>query len=108
MIDSATIASQTPSQAPQPNNVLKCPVLSGPTDPPEQTSVSIDSHETCEQTPSCPDQTSATPEPPAMPQQDQMPQSDLQELAVHASHQEATAEPSCETAAVNEEVGSEV
>ena len=43
-----------------------------------------------------------------MPQQDQMPQSDLQELAVHASHQEATAEPSCETAAVNEEVGSEV
>ena len=79
MIDSATIVSetQTPSQAPQPNNVLKCPVLSGPTDPTEQKDVSTASNTTCERTPSSPDQTSAAPAPPAVPQQDQTSDSDV-------------------------------
>ena len=99
MIDSATITSQTPSQAPQSDNVRKCPVLSGPTDLPQEPNLSPDHQTTCDQTASFPDQTSTTPQPPAVPPLDQMPQSnlhpltprDLQEQAAHASPQTATA-----------------
>ena len=85
MIDSATIASETPAQASQTPNVRKCPVLSGPTDPAETMDVSTDTHKTCEQIPSCPDQTSTAPQPPAAPQQDQTPQHDLHQQDVPAS-----------------------
>ena len=92
MIDSATIVSetQTPSQAPQPNNVLKCPVLSGLADPAEKTKLSTDQQTTCEQISSSPDQTSVAPEPPAVPQ-DQTPESGLPEQDAHASPQATTA-----------------
>ena len=66
MVDSATLASETPTQASQPNNVRKCPVLSGPTDTAAQTDLSPDEHKTCDQTPSHPDRTS-TGHHPAQP-----------------------------------------
>ena len=69
MIDSVTLAPETPTQASQSDNVRKCPVLSGPTDPTDQTDLSSYNHKTCEQSPSSPDQTSprhhpAQPIPP--------------------------------------------
>ena len=91
--DSATLTTQTPSQAPQSDNVLKCPVLSGPTDPAEQTNLSPDCHTTCEQIPSSPDRTLTTPQPPAVPQQDQLPTSDLHTLTARQSHPSALRKP---------------
>ena len=65
MIDSATLVSETktPAQAPQPNNVLKCPVLSGPPDLSAELDASIDKQTTCAQNPSHPDRTSARTSP---------------------------------------------
>ena len=68
MIDSPTIASETPAQASQRDNVRKCPVLSGPTDSAEQTDLSPDNQTTCDPNPSNPDQTS-TGHHPAQPSQ---------------------------------------
>ena len=65
-VDSTTLASQTPAQASQSHNVRKCPVLSGPTDPPEETNASPDSQTTCAKNPSRPDRTS-TGHHPAQP-----------------------------------------
>ena len=63
------------------SRLVQCPVLSGPTDLPEETDVSTGSNKTCEQTPSCPDQTSAAPQFPAASQQDQTSESDFHPLA---------------------------
>ena len=63
MLDSPTRAPKTPSQAPQADNVRRCPVLSGPTDLPEHTDPSPDNQTTCAQNPFSPDQTS-TGHPP--------------------------------------------
>ena len=57
MTNSAAISSQTPTQASQPHNVRKCPVLSGPTDLPGEIDASPDSQTTCAQTPPSPDRT---------------------------------------------------
>ena len=57
-VDAVTLASQTPAQASQADNVRKCPVLSGPTDPNEQTDLSPYKKTTCAPNPSSPDQTS--------------------------------------------------
>ena len=58
-VDAVTLAPETPSQAPQSDNVRKCPVLSGPTAPDEQTDLSPDNQTTCDPNPSYPDQTFA-------------------------------------------------
>ena len=57
MINSPTIASQTPAQTSQSHNVRKCPVLSGPTDLSGEIDASTDTQTTCAQNPSYPDQT---------------------------------------------------
>ena len=72
--DSAAIASQTPAQAPQTHNVRKCPVLSGPTDVPEENGASPDIQTTCAQNPYHPDRT-LTLHQPAQPSQPQTPAS---------------------------------
>ena len=75
MIDSATIVSetQTPSQAPQSDNVLKCPVLSGPTDLPKEIDASPDIQTTCEQNPSRPNRTLTGHQPAQPPQLEPQP-----------------------------------
>ena len=63
MIDSAAISSQTPTQASQPPNVRKCPVLSGPTVLIGFTTASIDSLMTYRHKPPCTDRTSVRSSP---------------------------------------------
>ena len=54
---SATLASATPAQAFQTQNVWKCPVLSGLTDLSGEKDASTDIQTTCDPKPSCPDRT---------------------------------------------------
>ena len=60
------VTRQTPTQASQPNNVRKCPVLSGPTELSVKIDASLDTLTTCAQNPSRPDRTS-TRHHPAQP-----------------------------------------
>ena len=68
MIDSATIAYQTPSPASHTHNVRKCPVLSGATDLSGEADASIDRQKTYGQNFSCTDRT-LTGQHPAQPPQ---------------------------------------
>ena len=56
-VDSLTLASKTPAQAPQTHNVRKCPVLSGPTDLFDVIDASTDKQTTCAGKTSHPDRT---------------------------------------------------
>ena len=68
MIDSTTLVSETPTQASQPNNVRKCPVLSGLTDLSKEIDASTYEQTTCAKNPCRPDRTSTlhTLEPPVL------------------------------------------
>ena len=72
MIDSATLVSETPTQAPQSNNVRKCPVLSGPTDLFDVIDASTDIQTTCAKNLTYRDRT-LTGHQPAQPVQPQTP-----------------------------------
>ena len=67
MTNSTTTAPQTPSQASQSHNVRKCPVLSGPTNRPEEIDTSPVMKTTCAQNPSHPDRTFTGHHPSSVP-----------------------------------------
>ena len=94
MIDSATIVSETPAYPSQSHNVRKCPVLSGPTDLPEETHASPDTLTTCAQNASHPDRTPVrssplpTSRPPSQspsPSPQRMPQFSRRAVATDSS-----------------------
>ena len=52
-VDSVTLAPETPSQAPESDNVRKCPVLSGPTGTPPVSTINLLCQQYLQQFTSC-------------------------------------------------------